>query len=249
VLIDVSEVHDVDTSGLDALDWLVNALLDRKILVILTGLQRTPSLELRHTLGSLQRVEFRADLDRGLELCEEQLLQNSTVIAFAPTAIALKANALLKGLDADEIDAVLMLGERRDVAKGTALFHRDSLADGVWLLEEGTVSILSGASDDVFSSRMATFGPGQFVGEMSLIDGHLRSATVVADSPVRALLLDHDAMDALEARHPGAVLNITRNIALALSQRVRSTSALMTETHAERATEWANSSLSAFSKL
>jgi CRP-like cAMP-binding protein len=96
---------------------------------------------------------------------------------------------------------------------------------------------------------MATFGPGQFVGEMRLIDGHLRSATVVADSPVRALLLDHDAMDALEARHPGAVLNITRNIALALSQRVRSTSALMTETHAERATEWANSSLSAFSKL
>jgi SulP family sulfate permease len=249
LVIDVSQVHDVDTSGLDALQWLINALLDREKLVILTGLQRTPSQELRHAIGGIQGVEVRVDLDRGLELCEEQLLQNSTVVAFSPSAVKLEANALVKGLSKDAVTCVLRLGDRREVAKGDALFRRDTLADGVWLLEEGTVSILLGASDDTYSSRLATFGPGQFVGEMSLIDGRPRSATVLADSPVRALLFDRHAMQALEAIHPDAVLHMTRNIALELSHRVRSTSALMTEAHAEQASEWANSSLSAFSRF
>jgi CRP-like cAMP-binding protein len=242
-------VHDVDTSGLDALGWLIKALCDQKRAVVLTGLQRTPSVELRHTLSAIEGVEVRVDLDRGLELCEEQLLQDSTVVAFSPSAVALASNALLKGLSVDEVTGVLMLGDRRDVAKGTALFRKDTLADGVWLLEEGTVSILSGALDDAMSSRLATFGPGQFVGEMSLIDGRPRSATVVADSPVHALLLDRQSLTALEERYPAAALNITRNIALELSHRVRSTSALMTEVHTEKVTEWANSSLSTLSRF
>jgi SulP family sulfate permease len=249
VLVDVSQVHIVDTSGLDALGWLIRALLDRKVFVVLTGTQRTPSKELRRAMDSIQGVEMRVDMDRGLELCEEQLLQNSTVIAIAPLAVPLEANALLKNLAPDEVTGVLMLGDRREVPKGEALFRKDTLADGVWLLEEGTVSILSASFDEAQASRLATFGPGQFVGEMSLIDGRLRSATVLADSPVRALLLDKHAIGALEERYPSAALHITRNIAHELSHRVRSTSALMTEVHTEKVTEWANSSLSTLSRF
>jgi CRP-like cAMP-binding protein len=108
---------------------------------------------------------------------------------------------------------------------------------------------LSASFDEAQASRLATFGPGQFVGEMSLIDGRLRSATVLADSPVRALLLDKHAIGALEERYPSAALHITRNIAHELSHRVRSTSALMTEVHTEKVTEWANSSLSTLSRF
>ena len=249
VIVDVSQVHIVDTSGLDALGWLIRALLDRKIFVVLTGTQRTPSQELRRAMDSIKGVEARLDLDRGLEFCEEQLLQNSTVIALSPSAVPLADNALLKNLTHDEVTGVLMLGDRRDVPKGDALFRKDTLADGVWLLEEGTVSILSASADEALSSRLATFGPGQFVGEMSLIDGRPRSATVRADSPVRALLLDKHAISALEDRYPSAALHITRNIAHELSHRVRSTSALMTEVHTEKVTEWANSSLSTLSRF
>lgn len=249
VVVDVSQVHDVDTSGLDALAWLIRALVDRKIFVVLTGSQRTPSKELRRAMDSIQGAEVRVDLDRGLELCEEQLLQNSTVIALSPSAVPLAENALLKDLTPDEVTGVLMLGDRRDVPKGEALFRKDTLADGVWLLEEGTVSILSASFDEALSSRLATFGPGQFVGEMSLIDGRPRSATVVADSPVHALLLDKHAITALEERYPAAALHITRNIAHELSHRVRSTSALMTEVQTEKVTEWANSSLSTLSRF
>jgi MFS superfamily sulfate permease-like transporter/CRP-like cAMP-binding protein len=249
VVVDVSQVHDVDSSGSDALSWLVNALRERDLTLVLTGLQRTPSVELRHTLGSIQGITTCADLDRGLELCEEQLLQRTLGSATSPSAIAVEDNALLKGLSSEEITGVLLLGDRRNVDKGEMLFRKDTLADGVWLLEAGTVSILSGAADDGLASRLATFGPGQFVGEMSLIDGRPRSATVIADTPVHALLLDAHAITALEQRYPVAALNITRNIALELSRRVRSSSALMAEAHTEKSSEWANSALSTLSRF
>jgi CRP-like cAMP-binding protein len=249
VVVDVSQVHDVDSSGSDALSWLVTALCERDLTLVLTGLQRTPSVELRHTLGSIQGITTCADLDRGLELCEEQLLQRTLGSATSPSAIAVEDNALLKGLSSEEITGVLLLGDRRIVDKGEVLFRKDTLADGVWLLETGTVSILSGAADDGLASRLATFGPGQFVGEMSLIDGRPRSATVIADTPVHALLLDAHAIAALEQRYPVAALNITRNIALELSRRVRSSSALMAEAHTEKSSEWANSALSTLSRF
>jgi CRP-like cAMP-binding protein len=124
------------------------------------------------------------------------------------------------------------------------------LADGVWLLEEGAVSILAGgAYDDSATSRLATFGPGQFVGEMGYIDGKLRSATARADTPVRAMLLDKASIAALIERQPTTALIITRNIARELSHRVRSTSAMLTDESTDTPSEWANSSLSAFSRL
>jgi MFS superfamily sulfate permease-like transporter/CRP-like cAMP-binding protein len=247
-LIDVSHVHDVDPSGLNALNYVVRALLDRSLTVVLTGLQRTASIELKTALGNLQGVQYRVDLDHGLELCEEFVLQNSTVVAISPQTIPLVSNQLLQDLDASEIDTVLRLGARRETPKGSALFYRDDAADGVWLLEAGTVSILTGTADGAATTRLATFGPGQFVGEMGYIDGKSRSATAKADTTVVALLLDKTAIAELVQHQPAIALKITRNIARELSHRVRSTSAMLTEETAETPSEWSNSYLGGLSR-
>jgi MFS superfamily sulfate permease-like transporter len=249
VVVDVSQVHDVDPSGVGALNWLVRALVERKLTVVLTGLRRTSSAELRRALQDLQGVEYRIDLDIGLEACEEVVLQNATLQAISLQSIPLENNQLLQNLSQDEVTTVLMLGERREVAKGAALFYKADDADGVWLLEEGTVSILSGAYGEFSSARLATIGPGQFVGEMGYIDGKTRSATARADSPVRALLLDKAAIAALIEHQPSIALKITRNIARELSHRVRSTSALLTDETKDASSDWANSSLSTLSRF
>lgn len=249
VVVDVSQVRDVDPSGLTALHWVIRALKQKKITVVVSGLKRTESAELRHALQSLQGVEFRIDLDYGLELCEDMVLQGATIEAIASPAVPLEQNQLLHGLTQDEITEVLLLGENRRVSKNEALFFRDTDADGVWLIEEGAVSILPTAQDDTTSSRLATFGPGQFVGEMGYVDGKTRSATARADTPVRALLLDKLAIATLIERQPAAALTITRNIARELSNRVRNTSAMLSDENSDASSEWANSSLSTFSHL
>ena len=248
VVVDVSKVHDVDPSGLNALLWVVRALVECQCTVVLTGLQRTASRELRDSLNALKGVEQRVDLDRGLELCEELVLQNATQRAISAHSVALEQNQLLEQLDVQEVAAVLSLGERRTVAKGEALFYQDTVADGLWLLEAGAVSILAGDSGPD-STRLATFGPGQFVGEMGYIDGKPRSATARADTAVSAMHLNSRAIAALVERQPITALTVTRNIARELSNRVRNASMLLIDEAAGADSEGGDSTFSSFSRL
>jgi len=247
VLIDVSQVHDVDPSGLSALEMLIKALTGRQLQVILTGHRRSPSADLREGLQGLHKsVLNNTDLDRGLERAEDSVLLQATLLSAPLTRQEVADNALLQGFDEDELTAVLMLGEQREVSKGQPLFYRGDVADGIWMLQQGTVSILAGGLD---SSRLATFGPGQFLGEMGMIDGKTRSATARADTPLLALHLDAQAIDALQEQHGVAALKIMRNIARELSLRVRATSAMMADESSEASVEWANSSLGPMSKF
>ncbi len=247
VVIDVSQVHDVDPSGVEAVSWLIRALIERHLKVVVTGLKRTQAAHLRFRLQAAEGVQHRADLDRGLEACEDLVLMNSTVMTGGLMSQALAQNSLLQDLTEDEITAVLKLGETRDIAQGAVLFRKDTPADGIWLLESGVVSILTGEGDNAI--RLATFGPGQFVGEMGFIDGKTRSATAWADSPVRALLLDTGAIAELLAHESEIALKITRNIARELSHRVRLSTALMADKAADSSSVWANQSLENPSQL
>jgi CRP-like cAMP-binding protein len=162
-------------------------------------------------------------------------------------SVPLEHNALMRDLDTDEVTSVLLIGDVREVPAQSELFKRGAKSDGVWLLESGMVSIVSDESDS--AGRLSTFGPGQFVGEMGFIDGQSRSATAHADTPVRALLLDQEAIGTLWEQQPGAALKITRNIARELSSRVRHASAILMDDESVDSAHWANSSLSTFSRL
>lgn len=247
VVIDVSQVHDVDPSGVESVSWLIRALLDRHLKVVVTGLKRTQAAHLRFRLQAAEGVQYRADLDRGLEACEDLVLMSSTVMTGGLMSQALSQNSLLQDLAEDEITAVLLLGEAREFTQGAVLFRKDAPPSGIWLLESGVVSILTGEGDNAI--RLATFGPGQFVGEMGFIDGKARSATAWADSPVRALLLDTQAIAELLKSESEIALKITRNIALELSHRVRLSTALMADKAANSSSVWANQSLENPSQL
>jgi SulP family sulfate permease len=246
VVVDVSQVHDADPSGLDAISWLLRTLLKQRLHVVVTGLDKTRALALKSLPDALPGLEQRVDLDRGLELCEDWVLQTYTTLPLAQQARTIESNSLLAGLSEDEVTAVLLVADMRRVEQGEVLFSKDEASDGVWLLQSGQVSILAGFGPD--ATRLATFGPGQFVGEMGFIDGNSRSATATADTEVDAVLLDKQAIAALVRDHPHAALRITRNIAKELSHRVRNTSEVLVQEPDEPYSNWANSALGSFAK-
>ena len=241
VVVDISQVHDADPSGQDAIGWLLRTLLKRSLRVVVTGLGKTRAQTLKNLPVGLPGLEQRVDLDRGLELCEEWVLQRYTTLPLAQTVRAIEGNSLFNGLSEDEITAVLLVSDVRKVAQGETLFRKDEASDGVWMLQSGQVSILAGLGPD--ATRLATFGPGQFVGEMGFIDGNSRSATATADTDVDAVLLDKQAIAALVRDHPQAALRITRNIARELSYRVRNTSEILVQESDEPYSNWANSAV------
>ncbi len=73
------------------------------------------------------------------------------------------------------------------IEEGAELFEED---DGLYLLVDGTVEVRKGAVAGVGGHVVAQFGRGEFFGEMSLLDGQPRSASVFATSEVLCLVLN-----------------------------------------------------------
>jgi protein phosphatase len=83
--------------------------------------------------------------------------------------------------------------------------------------------ILEGEAKVIRSGRtIATLDPGDFFGEISLLDGGPRTADVVAASPVTAIRIFKRAFDKMVAEEPGVAANILAVVARRLREAERS---------------------------
>ena len=91
------------------------------------------------------------------------------------------------------------------------------------LIKQGTTGyeflvILAGEVDVVIDGHViATLGPGDHVGEMALLDGAPRNASVIAKTPVRALLVGSREFRALVHQVP----SLDRQLLISLTRRLR----------------------------
>ena len=84
-------------------------------------------------------------------------------------------------------------------------------ADAVFLLVRGEVSVLVETSGSQMH-RLATLSPGMVFGEPALHGkASLRSAFVRADTACTCLVLDREAIAALETAEPRILIRLLRN--------------------------------------
>jgi CRP-like cAMP-binding protein len=65
----------------------------------------------------------------------------------------------------------------------------DEETDGIFVLVAGSVEVWTGRLDGGEERLLVTLGPGEFFGEMALLDGRPRSASVVATEETQCLVL------------------------------------------------------------
>jgi len=76
---------------------------------------------------------------------------------------------------------------------------------------------------------VATLGPGQTIGEMALLDGQPRSASVVAAEDLVLLVFTRAALEHLVEEKPSLAVKVLWKLARVLSQRLRQTSGALVE--------------------
>lgn len=123
----------------------------------------------------------------------------------------LKEVPIFEGCSQRQLRSVARIARVVDAPAGTMLTRADEPGDEFFLILDGTASV------EVAAEERVPLRPGAFFGEMSLLDGGPRSATVVAETPVRFLVIMRRNFSVLLKDVPG----LTQSLLVTLSRRVR----------------------------
>jgi CRP-like cAMP-binding protein len=126
-------------------------------------------------------------------------------------AARLKAVPLFAHCDAKQIDFIVTQVDEMDFAAGKVLCTEGTYGGDFFILESGAADVTRG------DKKIATMQPGDFFGEIALVDGGPRTATVTAEEASRLLVVGHREFHALLEQNPGIQLQVLK----ALAKRVR----------------------------
>ena len=131
------------------------------------------------------------------------------------SAQALAAVPMFAGLDPVDLAKLAGVLEERWFDAGSVVFEAGGEGDGLYIMREGV------AERRVAGSAIDRIEPYASFGELSLLDASPRSATVAAHGEVLCASINHSDFEFLSREHPGILIGLLRNLALALAARLR----------------------------
>jgi len=135
----------------------------------------------------------------------------------------LQSVSIFADLDAGSVGALERLAELRDYPAGAVIVSQEDRGEALFVLVKGKAKVVL-YGDSGREIILSIFkAPGDFFGEMSLLDDEPRSATVIADEPSRLLVLSRRDFQAHIERHPRTALRVLQE----LSRRLRRADAVI----------------------
>jgi CRP/FNR family cyclic AMP-dependent transcriptional regulator len=125
-------------------------------------------------------------------------------------------------LSDQDIDALASRARHRTYAKGEIVFHRDDPGATLHIIERGSVRVVL-ASPEGEEITLAVLGEGDFFGDIALLDGGQRSATVIAAEPTETVAISREEFLRWFQDRPKAAVTILATV----GQRLRATSELV----------------------
>jgi CRP/FNR family cyclic AMP-dependent transcriptional regulator len=119
----------------------------------------------------------------------------------------LSSVALFSSLTPDQLRFVAQQADTIDVPAGKQLATEGRFAYEFFVIEDGTADVSREGAP------IATLGPGDFFGEIGLLEAERRSASVVASSPMRLVVLTGGAFKWIERQMPQVAAQVREEIA------------------------------------
>ncbi len=130
----------------------------------------------------------------------------------------LRSVPLFADLEEAELERFSRVAVARSFPAGTRVFHEGDHSDACYIVREGSFRVTREHSDGR-AITLATLSPGDIFGELAMLDGEVRSASVEALDDGELLALPAGEVRALLARHP----EITVKLIVAITRRLRET--------------------------
>jgi small-conductance mechanosensitive channel len=118
----------------------------------------------------------------------------------------------LRGLNDDELRLLLPTVAVRQFGAGEMLMRAGEQGDSMFIVRRGTAEVFATAADGQ-TRHLANYSRGDFTGEMALMTGDPRSASVRAITDLEVIEMDREGFTRLFKEHPDAAAGIGNIIA------------------------------------
>jgi hypothetical protein len=126
---------------------------------------------------------------------------------------------LFPHLEPHEFARLLKAGAWRDLPSGSTLLREGDPPASIFLLTRGELVVDKGRRE------IARFGPPRFAGELSYFSGSPANATVTAETPVRCIVWEKDALAAVFRSHPSLEFALHAVMTLDVTHKLQERSA------------------------
>jgi CRP/FNR family transcriptional regulator, cyclic AMP receptor protein len=134
----------------------------------------------------------------------------------------LKTRSCFSTCPDDVIDSIMDRASSIKLTKGNVLYRQGEPGESLMVVLEGRLKVVK-TTADAKEVVLAFLGAGDIIGEMAVLDGHPRSAGVVAMEPVEGVNIYRRDLIHILKRHPDALLGLLA----AVCRRLRTTISLI----------------------
>jgi len=134
-------------------------------------------------------------------------------------------DTLISGLSEVDQNIILELCTRRSVGPRSVIVSQGTVGRDMFIVVSGSLKV-SVLSDEGKEISFVVLRQGDYFGELSLIDGRRRSASVTSISKAELLVLGHSEYQQLLHKHPHTATQLLTQMLLTLANRLRATDEL-----------------------
>ena len=240
LILDMRRVRSVDLTAAHLLEKLKIILQKRNGSLIFTHL--AANLPGRRNLQayfkqvgvtkSADNVLIIETLDDALRWCENCILAEfNPQPAVADKSLSFHDMELFKKLpDKVAIDELASRTKEVSFGPNEVILKTGHRGDQLFFIRRGTVRIVMVLEKGGYHN-LASFGPGDFFGELAFLDGGTRTAEAIAETDVQLYAISREVFDALCQTHPETGIKLMTQLARGLAYRLRRADAELETLH------------------
>ncbi len=123
----------------------------------------------------------------------------------------------------DEIEKIVPCFKIKAYPAGTVIFKEGDIGDFIGFVISGKLEVKKQTDFKGKQIVLALLGKGSFAGELSMIDGQSRTATIMALEDSALLILGSQTLNSFIERHPDTGVKILRGVIRTISIRLTKT--------------------------
>jgi sulfate permease, SulP family len=222
VVLSFRTVTGLDSSAVLSFTKLLQIAQQQQLLLVFTHL--SPSIERQfHQRGVLRADNYFcqvfSDLDRGIEWCENQILEAIPQRRRRSLPLALQLDAVFT--NTDHVSGFMKYLEELNMEMGQVLFHQGDAADSFYFIEIGQVSVFLELEEGQ-APRLQSLGAGNPIGEMNFYLRSPHQTSALVDQPSTLYRLSWNAAQRMQQEQPEVAITFQEFVIRLLSDRLSS---------------------------